>query len=31
MDSKKEKALQTLDNKGFEALFNWFKLVLSEP
>ncbi len=23
--------LQTFDTKGFEALFSWFKLVLSEP
>lgn len=29
--SKKRKALQTLDTKGFEALFSWFKLNLSEP
>lgn len=28
---KKGKALQILDIKGSEALFSWFKLVLSEP
>jgi len=28
---KKRKAFQTLEIKGFEALFSWFKLILSEP
>ncbi len=28
---EKQKAPQTLDTKGFEALFSWFKLILSEP
>ena len=27
----KGKAPQTLHNKGFEALFSYFKLILSEP
>lgn len=28
---EKAKALQTFDTKGFEVLFGWFKLYLSEP
>lgn len=31
VEPEKQKVPHTLYTKGFEALFSWFKLIVSEP